>query len=481
MTSAQGQGGGQVVALLPWGDTIEDFLDAIGVSLDAFCDGMSGGWLFGYAEALRGAGWKTVIYCISRDAQQVSRRPHLPSGATICILPQSALYRRVTSSMVDRYANEPQTAFGRPGAGRLSLAQRIAWQVAPYLATPLLRLIRELRRDRCTSIMVQEYEYARFDTCMLAGRLLGLPVFASFQGGDQCYRRLERLLRPLALAACSGLVVASAGETTRVADRYGLVAKRIARIPNPLDHQLWYPEDRAAARQSLGWAQEDTIVIWHGRIDIQRKGLDILLDAWARLRRARPEMPLRLMLIGDGGDARALRQSLTAQGDASITWLDRYILDRALMRRHLGAADIAVLPSRHEGFPVAPLEAMACGLPLVGADAPGMPEILEAGEAAGGILVPRGDATDLAAALGRLIDDVALRQRLAEAARAHVVARYSFATIGRALAEMLSRPGAGGGGASSKKPDACLTPMTVADSQLPGAKKRMMSPWRPAA
>ncbi len=458
MTPAERPGGGQVLALLPWGDTIEDFLDAIGVPLDAFCDGMSGGWLFGYAEALRGVGWNTVIYCISRDARQVSRRPHPPSGATICILPQAAFYRRATSGMLDRYAHGPQAAFGRPGGGRLSIARRVAWQVAPYLATPLPTLMRELRQDRCTAVMVQEYEYARFDACVLAGRLLGLPVFASFQGGDQCYRRLERLLRPLALAACSGLVVASAGEAARVEGRYGLAAERIARIPNPLDHQLWHPEDRAAARQSLGWTQEDTVVIWHGRIDIKRKGLDILLDSWARLRRARPGMPLRLMLIGDGGDAPALRQALTAQGDTSITWLDRYILDRALMRRHLGAADIAVLASRHEGFPVAPLEAMACGLPLVGADAPGVPEILESGEAAGGILVPRGDAAALAAALGRLIDDTALRQRLAEAARAHVAARYSFAAIGRALGEMLAHPGGGGAARAAGRPAPALRP-----------------------
>ncbi|MDQ3029257.1 MAG: glycosyltransferase family 1 protein, partial [Actinomycetota bacterium] len=54
------------VALLPWGDLLEDFLDSIGVSLQEFCDEMTGGWLFGYVTALASAGVHTVIICVSR-------------------------------------------------------------------------------------------------------------------------------------------------------------------------------------------------------------------------------------------------------------------------------------------------------------------------------------------------------------------------------------------------------------------------------
>jgi len=51
------------VAILPWGNLIEDFLDPLGVSLDDFARNMSGGWLFGYAAALRTAGMEPVIVC----------------------------------------------------------------------------------------------------------------------------------------------------------------------------------------------------------------------------------------------------------------------------------------------------------------------------------------------------------------------------------------------------------------------------------
>src|SRR5256885_1483394 len=76
-----------VVALLPWGDVIEDFLDTIGVSLEGFCRDMTGGWLFNYVEALRRAGVRTVIVIVSARVTGPSRVQHAPTGATVCILP----------------------------------------------------------------------------------------------------------------------------------------------------------------------------------------------------------------------------------------------------------------------------------------------------------------------------------------------------------------------------------------------------------
>ena len=67
----------KTIALLPWGNVIEDFLDDIGLTLDQFCGEMTGGWLFGYVEALRLAGWEPVLMCVSREASVPARLRHL--------------------------------------------------------------------------------------------------------------------------------------------------------------------------------------------------------------------------------------------------------------------------------------------------------------------------------------------------------------------------------------------------------------------
>ena len=105
------------------------------------------------------------------------------------------------------------------------------------------------------------------------------------------------------------------------------------------------------------------------------------------------------------------------------------------MRRRLSAADLHVLASRHEGFPVAPLEAMACGLPTVLTNIPGSADVLAGG--GGGFVVPPEDPASLAEALGRLVDDHGVRARLGTQARARVGGEASIPAVGARLAAFL--------------------------------------------
>jgi glycosyltransferase involved in cell wall biosynthesis len=108
-------------------------------------------------------------------------------------------------------------------------------------------------------------------------------------------------------------------------------------------------------------------------------------------------------------------------------------LDRALIRQYLSAADVYVFPSRREGFPVAPLEAMACGLPVVAAAAPGIADIFDDGEDCGGLVVPTGDSASLAKSLGRLLDDDAAARLLGHRARVRVEQAFSLKAVGDQL------------------------------------------------
>src|SRR5690349_15064327 len=75
------------VAIFPWGDVVEDFLDPIGLTVADFADRMSGGWLFGYVAALQARGWRAVVVCVSKEATTAQERRHASTGAPIWLVP----------------------------------------------------------------------------------------------------------------------------------------------------------------------------------------------------------------------------------------------------------------------------------------------------------------------------------------------------------------------------------------------------------
>jgi starch synthase len=422
---------------------IEDFLDSIGLSLDHFRTLMTGGWCFGYIDALRSAGWETVLFCTSRQVETPIRLQHTPSGTPIWVIPVWKSYRSVVRGMVNPSAWSVKDAFGHvTGLRRLVCAARK--EVAPYLATPLGEFVRQLRHERCTAILTQEYEHPRFDICVLLGKLLRVPVYATFQGASGHAGRFEHLVRPLALRAAHGMIIGAEGEARRVIEHYGVSSEKIWRIPNPLDVDLWRPIDRNEARQALGLPRCTRIVIYHGRMDIHYKGLDVLLAAWERVRAHSLGQDTGLLMIGSGRDDAVLREWLKRPELSGVQWIDRYELDRTVMRSYLSAADLYVLPSRTEGFPVAPLEAMACGVPIIGTDIPAMLNILQHGSASGGLIVPREDPRALADAILEMLANPDFRGDLGRSARRNVEERYSIETVGRRLDQMLSRGCASG-------------------------------------
>jgi glycosyltransferase involved in cell wall biosynthesis len=393
--------------------------------------------MFNYVQALDLAGVETVLVLISLRVSKVERRTHLPTGAKVLILPAPRSFRALRrSGFARRYS---RTAGPRPR--RLLGLGLLLKEAAPYLGTPHALLARELRRERCAAILCQEYEAPRFDACVLVGRLLRIPVFGVFQGGDYQRWQVERLLRPRAIRASAGLIVPTEAEAARVQARYGVPPSKLLRVANPLDLDIWRPSDGGRTRKRLGIPADAHVAVWHGRVEIEKKGLDVLLAAWERICRENDAARFRLLLVGSGRDDERLRAQIAAADLHGIVWLDRLVHDPSMLRDLLSAGDVYVFPSRGEGFPVALQEAIACGLPVVAADASGVEEIVGVDEQAAGTTVPRDEPLALATALERLLVDDSLRATFGARARGRAEQSFSMDAVGAELRSFLLEPG----------------------------------------
>lgn len=184
----------------------------------------------------------------------------------------------------------------------------------------------------------------------------------------------------------------------------------VGMMPNPLPFIPEHPSPRT-----------EKVVASIGRLHDQ-KGIDMLLDAWAEVTARYPGWTLRI--YGSGEDELALREQCKALGlDGSVAWMGQ----TKDVPEALREASVFVQSSRGEGFPLALLEAMACGLPCAAFDcAPGVREIIRDGE--DGLLATPGNTTELADRLADLLADPELRDEMGDRARTNVL-RFSTDTI----------------------------------------------------
>jgi len=204
--------------------------------------------------------------------------------------------------------------------------------------------------------------------------------------------------------ACARHVIATSTTSARLlAADYGVPPDRLSVVQPGTDRVA------ARVRENAG----EVVLLAVGAV-IPRKGYDVLVAALARL----ADLPWRLVIAGDGGRNPETFRRLEAD-IAALGLADRITLLGAVSSEQLAAlyqrCDLFVLPSRFEGYGMVFAEAIAHGLPVVGTTAGAIPQTVPA---AAGVLVPPDDVEALAAALRRLIEDPAERERLAAAGRA---------------------------------------------------------------
>lgn len=198
----------------------------------------------------------------------------------------------------------------------------------------------------------------------------------------------------------------------------GLEPRRVSCVRSAVDAAPYLePVERGAFRKEFDLPTNAVVIGMVAQL-IPRKGHRYLIDAVNALRGDYPE--LRVLLFGKG----PLRDELEAEiGQLGLADIIRFAGFRNDLPQWLGGLDILAHPADMEGLGVSLLQASAAAVPIVTSRAGGLPEAVK--DQVSGLLVPPGDVTALSAALRRLLDDPALRQRMGEAGRARILNEFS--------------------------------------------------------
>ncbi len=194
------------------------------------------------------------------------------------------------------------------------------------------------------------------------------------------------------------------------------VKRPIQVLPNFVDTAQYRPDGASPFARTIAAAGEVLLVHVSNFRPVKR-----VSDVLAVFERVQKAMPARLLLVGDGPD-RSLAERLARDGGfASKT---TFLGNVAAIEAILPAARLLLLPSNAESFGLAALEAMACGVPVIGTAAGGLPEVVEDG--VNGYLRPVGDVEGMANAAMRLLSDATLWSAFSAAARRR--AEHDFPT-----------------------------------------------------
>jgi L-malate glycosyltransferase len=204
---------------------------------------------------------------------------------------------------------------------------------------------------------------------------------------------------------------------------------RVSVIPNGVDTNRFVPSParRVNARERFGLAQGSLVIGSVARLSAQKRP-EALIDLLAALRRRYDN--LSLVFAGSG----PLEQDLRAKAQAlGMTPYVVFAGQVSAVEEIMPAFDLHLLLSRNEGFGIATIEAMACGVPAVGTDVPGTADILRGSR--GGLLVPLHDARAAHDAIAALLGDSERRSGMAAHARAEIVAGYTLDAMERRVRE----------------------------------------------
>ena len=216
--------------------------------------------------------------------------------------------------------------------------------------------------------------------------------------------------------------------------------ERVSIVPAGFDPLEMEPIDKAEARRQLGLAENERIILQLGRM-VPRKGVDTVIHGLARLVRDYG-IQARLLVVGgesEGPDpaanpelARLIKIARSEKVSDLVTFVGRR--QRNILKYYYSAADVFVSTPWYEPFGITPLEAMACGTPVIGSSVGGIKYTVEEGKT--GFLVAPKDPDALAARLAELFENPSQLKRFGKQAIQRVQTYFTWEKVGLMLSEV---------------------------------------------
>lgn len=251
----------------------------------------------------------------------------------------------------------------------------------------------------------------------------------------------ERNLREQQIMGLADRIIAECPQDRRdQIELYAADHSKIRMVPCGFDHREFQPLDRSEARRIIGYKIDEPLVVHIGRM-VRRKGVDNILRGFARMVHD-DGIPARLLVVG--GESDQPDPTLTPElGYLQRIAAEERILDRVtftgrrgrdVLRYYYCAADVFVTTPWYEPFGITPVEAMACGVPVIGSDVGGIKyTVMHHGT---GLLVPPHDPQSLRQALSQILTEPGLKERFAKLALRRANTVFTWSRVASAIAEI---------------------------------------------
>lgn len=286
----------------------------------------------------------------------------------------------------------------------------------PYLPG----LSREIELLKPDIIHAESHLFLTSFQAVRKARRLGLPCVVSVHGvfadrgfGANLAQHLYLRIVGLSVFKLADRVICLTPSDAREVVRLGCPPEKVRVVPNAVDTERFKPCKE----------READLVVWVGRF-VPEKGLEYLIEAAKIV--AQEFKDVKFLLVGYGS-LKAKIMKLTF--DRGLLNNVRFTgpLSRDEVAKVLGKATVFVFPSLREGLPLSVLEAMACGVPVVGSDIPGVNEVVKHEE--NGFLVPPKNSEALANVILTLLNDENLRRKVGRDARQLMTEKYNWNAI----------------------------------------------------